>query len=366
MKLKLGDICEIIGGIPAPKNEEIFTDGKVPFVRMQDLGRYHKTTSLRMTRDSINPIKLENKNRGFVRAGSILLPRSGSVSLNHRAILAVDAYIVSHICALRVKDPRILNTYLYYFLSIFDMKRLMKKTTGLDAITFSDLAKITISFPSLFEQKRIVSILEKAEKIKEKRILATKFSKNIVNSIFYGKTSEQSIEKKAFLDIFEVKTGKLNSNAATVNGAYPFFTCSKKTFRINNYSFDCEALLLSGNNAAGEYSVKYYNGKFNAYQRTYILTLKDEKFSYHYFQLLLEKKLSDLKSISIGTNTKYLTLGIMRGIVLPVPSVAYQKKVSNFYTTYLNLKEKQELSEAETENLYISLIQSQIIGLEVN
>ena len=38
--------------------------------------------------------------------------------------------------------------------------------------------------------------------------------------------------------------------------------------------FDQEALLLAGNNAAGKYDVKYYKGKFNAYQRTYVLGLE--------------------------------------------------------------------------------------------
>lgn len=69
-------------------------------------------------------------------------------------------------------------------------------------------------------------------------------------------------------ELVSFKTGKLNSNAAVLNGKYPFFTCSQETYLTNTYSFDCECCLLGGNNANGVYPLKYYNGKFDAYQRT--------------------------------------------------------------------------------------------------
>ena len=72
-------------------------------------------------------------------------------------------------------------------------------------------------------------------------------------------------------EIATYRTGKLNSNASTENGKYPFFTCSPITAKIDNYAFDEEALLLAGNNANGIFSLKYYKGKFNAYQRTYLI-----------------------------------------------------------------------------------------------
>jgi type I restriction enzyme S subunit len=66
-------------------------------------------------------------------------------------------------------------------------------------------------------------------------------------------------------NLVSFRTGKLDSNAAVPGGSYPFFTCSRDDSAIDTYAFDCEALLLAGNNAAGEYSLKHYSGKFNAY-----------------------------------------------------------------------------------------------------
>src|SRR5690606_26474549 len=95
-------------------------------------------------------------------------------------------------------------------------------------------------------------------------------------------------------DMVQFKTGKLNSNAASADGLYPFFTCSRETFRTDTYSFDTEAVLLAGNNASGVYPLKYFKGKFDAYQRTYVITTLDpdtitNRFLYYVLQPQLER-----------------------------------------------------------------------------
>ncbi|MGC7167409.1 hypothetical protein [Metamycoplasma hominis] len=68
----------------------------------------------------------------------------------------------------------------------------------------------------------------------------------------------------------EIKTGKLNANAETPNGKYAFWTCDERPKLIDEYAFDEMAILISGNGSKVGH-VNIYNGKFNAYQRTYIL-----------------------------------------------------------------------------------------------
>ncbi|WP_270578405.1 hypothetical protein [Caldibacillus thermoamylovorans] len=74
-------------------------------------------------------------------------------------------------------------------------------------------------------------------------------------------------------NLVKIRTGKLDANANDPTGEYPFFTCSRETLRINSYSYDCECVLVAGN---GDLNVKYYNGKFDAYQRTYIIESLDK------------------------------------------------------------------------------------------
>ena len=76
------------------------------------------------------------------------------------------------------------------------------------------------------------------------------------------------MEKVRVSDLTKIRTGKLDANASSEDGKYPFFTCSKEPLRISTYTYDCECVLVAGN---GDLNVKYYNGKFDAYQRTYII-----------------------------------------------------------------------------------------------
>jgi len=84
--------------------------------------------------------------------------------------------------------------------------------------------------------------------------------------------------------------------------------------------------LLAGNNANADYSVKHYKGKFNAYQRTYVITLQDERNSYAWARFVLENRLGELKRVSKGTNTKYLTLELLNRIRVPVPPAKLQEQ----------------------------------------
>lgn len=134
---------------------------------------------------------------------------------------------------------------------------------------------------------------------------------------------KQEWEYKKIGSFCNITTGKLDANAANENGLYPFFTCSKTPLSINTYAYDCECVLIAGN---GDLNVKYYKGKFNAYQRTYILQLKKEaigvdmRYIYAFFTLYIE----DLRRKSIGGIIKYIKLGDLTNALLPLPNITTQ------------------------------------------
>ena len=130
-------------------------------------------------------------------------------------------------------------------------------------------------------------------------------------------------------EIAEFRTGKLNSNAAIINGKYPFFTCAPETYYINDYAFDQKAILLAGNNAEGNFNIKYYEGKFNAYQRTYVINPTTTDIDIHYLFYALQLCLKQFKTLSQGTSTKFLTAKILDAFTIQVPSIQIQKRISN-------------------------------------
>lgn len=125
----------------------------------------------------------------------------------------------------------------------------------------------------------------------------------------------------------KIKTGKLDANAAVKDGSYPFFTCAEHPDLIDHFAFDDDVVLVAGNNANGNFHVNRFTGKFNAYQRTYVLSAKDGvDIDYIYYALKLELK--HLKEKSQGSQTKFLTMPILNGINLQDLNLTEQKKIS--------------------------------------
>lgn len=134
---------------------------------------------------------------------------------------------------------------------------------------------------------------------------------------------------KPLAEVVNIKTGKLNSNAAVAGGAYPFFTCAPEPLAIDKYKYDQAAILLAGNNAEGNFHINFYEGKFEAYQRTYIIDSKDsKKYDLKYLYYALKECLTEFKLMSQGTSTKFLTMAILNSFKLNIPSIDNQKKIA--------------------------------------
>lgn len=149
-------------------------------------------------------------------------------------------------------------------------------------------------------------------------------------------------------DIAEFRTGKLNSNAAVKNGKYPFFTCAPETFFIDDFAFDQKAILLAGNNAEGNFNIKYYEGKFNAYQRTYVINPTHDDVDIHYLYYALQLCLKSFKVLSQGTSTKFLTVKILNAFNIQVPSKFVQEKIVSIIQS---IDDKIEVNRRINENL---------------
>ena len=228
----------------------------------------------------------------------------------------------------------ILPKYLFYVVKYMNLEKYFTGAT-IPHIYFKDYKNEEFNFDFWERQVEIVSVLSKCEKVidlckQELQLLDKLIKARFVELFGDPELNPRGLPVLPWNAVFLTTTGKLDSNAMVENGRYPFFTCAKESYKINSYAFDCEALLLAGNNAAGIYDVKHYKGKFNAYQRTYVLRLMNEKWSYILFKRQLEDKLQYLQSQSKGTNTRYLTLGILNELRFVVPPVAEQEQFAVF------------------------------------
>ena len=249
----------------------------------------------------------------------------------------------------------ILPRYLYYVVKYMHLEKYFTGAT-IPHIYFKDYKNETFNLEALERQKEIVTVLEKCEKVIEYRKRELNELDSLIKARFVEMFYEKGYPVLKWNDVFITTTGKLDSNASVEKGAYPFFTCSKELLRIDTYAFDQEALLLAGNNAAGKYDVKYYAGKFNAYQRTYVLSLK-ENWSYRLFQYQLEDKLEYLQQQSLGGLTKYLTLKILGELEFVIPPEELQSEFEIFVTQVTKSKVAVQKALNETQILFDSLMQ---------
>lgn len=142
-------------------------------------------------------------------------------------------------------------------------------------------------------------------------------------------------------DITNVVTGKEDANFAVENGAYKFFTCSQDILLCDEYSFEGSAVLIAGN---GDFNVKHYTGKFNAYQRTYVLIPKEKEF-YGCLYIAAKEKIDYFKAGANGSIVKFITKGDVEQITMLKP------RNDNLFDTINKLIEQIEIIQKENEEL---------------
>ena len=161
--------------------------------------------------------------------------------------------------------------------------------------------------------------------------------------------------------ISSIATGKLDANAMVPNGQYRFYTCAKDFSYIDSFAFDDEALLISGN---GEYVgyIHYYKGKFNAYQRVYVLT--GFKINVKYLEYYLNKFLPiRINRESSQNNIPYIRLSTLSKMNISYPvSFSEQKMIASMISKVDEAIASVQNSIAAAERLKKSLIQNLLTG----
>lgn len=149
------------------------------------------------------------------------------------------------------------------------------------------------------------------------------------NFEWYGNIPKNwNVKKGKYLYKF-IQTGKKDSGENNPGGKYPFFTCSKEVLTIDEYSFDREALLVAGNGIVGE--TKYYNGKFDAYQRVYVISDFTSEIFVPYLTLYMTNNFNIyLTWRMIGSVINFVKLDDIKNFDISYPVYQTQMKIANF------------------------------------
>ena len=210
----------------------------------------------------------------------------------------------------------------------------------------SILASVPIELPDMNTQNKIVNILSAYDDLiennqKQIRLLeeaAQRLYKDwFVDFHFPGHENVKVVDgvpegwkKAALACISPIVTGKKDANFGSPDGNYPFFTCAQEPIKAPSYSFDCDAVILAGN---GDFNVKLYRGKFEAYQRTYVFSPYDAKHLYLlYFSV--KENMRNLFLGASGSTIKFLTKRMLEEIMVFIPSREILKSFVEYCELY--------------------------------
>ena len=325
-KCTIAELATKVGSGVTPRGgEAVYKTEGHPFVRSQNVGLGH------LLLDDIAYIDEDTHQRQKnteLQLDDVLLNITGA-SIGRSAIVTkeiVRGNVNQHVCIIRTKDNLVSSFLCNFLLSNYGQKQIDSFQAGgnRQGLNFEQIKSIKIGLPSIEEQKKIAELLQLLEQriVTQNKIIDKLQSliKGIAQHCIKESTSGNTYVKLG--DICQITTGKLDANAQVDNGIYPFFTCAEQPFKIDSFAFDTEALLISGNGANLGY-ISYYHGKFNAYQRTYVLDIFSENIQYIKWALkvLLPKRIAIEKSSS---NTPYIVLSTLSDLRLPIPNKSIQ------------------------------------------
>ena len=335
----------------------------IPFITVKDCSNDGHIDLVGCSHITGDEFAKAEKGNSAPKRGDILFSKDGTVGKVYVVDTRETFAVLSSLAILRPDASRLDASYFGWVLktdSCLDQASQSKTGSAIRRIILKDLRKVRFPLPPLDEQKRIAGILDAADALRAKRREALAQLNILLQSTFldmFGDpvTNPMGLPRETLKSACKFTTGKLDSNAAIEGGKYPFFTCARETSTIDDYAFDCEALLLAGNNANADYSVKHYKGRFNAYQRTYVITINESALTYAYARLVLEYLLGDLKRFSKGTNTKYLTMVILNRMPILVPPLDLQHRFAAIVESVEQQKTSQRAHLAELDTLFASL-----------
>ena len=149
-------------------------------------------------------------------------------------------------------------------------------------------------------------------------------------------------------NLAKIDTGNRDTQDRVNSGKYPFYVRSNTVERINEYAFDGEAILTSGDGVGVGKNFHYVVGKFNYHQRVYSIhnftNSTNGKFIYYYFADKFYRRVSRL---SAKNSVDSVRMSMISDMPISIPAKPEQQKIAAFLTAVDNkielLRQKQEL-----------------------
>ena len=319
----LDKLGEIVGGATPSTKCEDYYGGSIPWITPKDLssfkGRYITSGERNITE------------KGLASCSAQMMPKD-AVLFTSRAPIGYVAIASQSICTNQGFKSIVVNEkadplFVYYLLKYNkDAIEAMGSGTTFKEVSGKTMRAVKVRIPlDVSYQKRIAAVLdsldtkiENNERINDnlEQQAMTLFKSYFVDFKSTGGIVPDSWKEYRLGDFLPVITGKKNANVSSSIGKYPFFSCSQDIAWTNDYSFDGSAILVAGN---GDFNVKFYDGKFEAYQRTYVLIPQKARYT-AWLYYAVKYNLDKITISARGSVIKFITKGNLENFAFWAPS----------------------------------------------
>lgn len=247
--------------------------------------------------------------------------------------------------------------YLYYYLLRMDLSEYITGSTQ-PKLNQDNMNKIKIKLPKLEIQKKISKILSDIDKKidlnNEINNNLYEVSKQLLLKYLDENSNSEEVNISELLNVF---TGKKNANETSPAGKYKFFSCAPESLLSDTYLYDGAAIIVAGN---GAYTgrTRFYDGKFELYQRTYGLTLKngfDKDNIYGLYVFMKTIFEPDKMGGTHGSAIPYIVLSDLTDYKLKYNKTEFDK-FSNLVGNNIKMIQENEKSNEELSQLRDTLL----------
>lgn len=210
----------------------------------------------------------------------------------------------------------------------------------MNRLAIKDFYKQKIKVPCIEEQRKIAAVLAAYDEmiaVKTAKLETWQECKKRMVKEIFGRTKRfkdddgrefPEWEEKTLGEIVSITTGKLNANEMVDGGQFDFYTSGVDVFKIDKAAFDGPAITVAGN-GANVGCLHLADGKFNAYQRTYVL--QDFIACREYIYAAIEVTLPNvIKKYKRGSAIPYIVMDMLTDLKIPLPCMEEQQKIGSF------------------------------------
>ena len=356
----ISDLGTVVGGAtPSTNKPENYENGNIAWITPKDLagfsGRY------------ISKGKRNITNKGLSSCSTQLMPKN-SILFSSRAPIGYVAIAANEMCTnqgFKSVIPNENTDYLFlYYLLKYNKNKISNLGSGttFKEISGSAMKHVEVNVPeNIQDQRKISSLLSSIDSKIENNRAINKNLEEQAQAIFkswfidyepYNRIVPNDWVEYKLSDFLPVITGKKNANVSSSIGTYPFFSCSQDITWTDEYSFEGNAILVAGN---GDFNVKFYNGKFEAYQRTYVLIPSNPKFSAWLFYAV-KHNLKKITATARGSVIKFITKGSLENFSFYAPLNLDNFSVIDQFTAINNI-----IASNRKENTYLSYLKDTLL-----